>query len=209
MNPRILLLAIACIAMLNSCTKETFTPTSTINTQIPNESLPDSVIELFYEDEETQQNSNSRRIYVAPPPSVELNCKREIPSVIIPKVFNKTLEFVYATNRSYNSSVNNNIRSLGWKVNGKEQPTFETTLKLPYEVNDVFDVELVVTFTDESTNQFDFAFEATANLETLSDGTVKHNTGASSFSGSTITISQSCTDESNRTIGIVIIDTDF
>lgn len=204
MNPKFLLLVIASLAILNSCTKESFTP-------ITEEPIKGSAIELVYEKEasnlpETYEINDRSRFFV-PPPSVEEACKNSLPSVIVPKMYKRTLEFIYAKNSSYTGPELANVKSYQWMVNGRAYSNASTNLSIPYRVGNVFNIELTVTFTDGSTHQFSFAFEASPGLETFSDGTIKHQTGASSFNGSSI--SQNCADEANRGSTIVIIDPVF
>jgi len=199
MNPKHFLLVIASMAILNSCTKETVNPLS-------EEPLPGSVIELFYEEEtiNLETNNNSRFIHIPPPPSIEQDCKSTIPNVIVPKMHDNTVEFVYARNSNYTGNGATKIKALKWVVNGKEQLNFSTTLKLPYAVNDDFDIELTVTFTDGSTQKTSFVFETSPNLQTLGDGTIRYSTGVDAFSGRTI--GQSCPDQFGRAVSIIIID---
>jgi len=200
MNPRLLVLVIASLAMLNSCTKESFVPLS-------QEPLPGSVIEFIYEEEASSlqnANNNNRVLFVVPPPSVQQDCRNNIPSVIIPKMHNQTLEFTYAKNSNYSGSFSEKIKTLKWVVNGEEQLHMSSTLELPFEIGDVFNIELTVRFDDGSMQEVDFNFAASTNIETLRDGTIIYSSGLSAFNGTTI--SESCTAELSRAIGIVIVD---
>jgi len=202
MNPKSLLLAIAILAILNSCTKDTITP-------ISQEPLPGSVIEFFIEEEASnlpEINSNGRTV-IPTASSVEQDCRSTVPSVIVPKMHNGTLEFIYAKNSNYTGSTFGRIKTLNWVVNGEVQLNLSTTLELPYEIGETFNIELTVTFVDGSTHEADFSFTASPDLLTLTDGTIRYDTGNSSFSGATV--SKSCVDEFSRAIGIVIIDINF
>jgi len=204
MNPRILLLVIATLAILSSCTKETFTP-------ITEEPLNGSAIELNYETEasnlpETYEINDRSRPF-APPPSVEQDCKSKLPSLIVPKMYNGRLEFIYAKNNSYTGTDFGKIKTRKWVVNGIAHSNPSATLQLLYRSGDIFDIELTATFVGGATQEFSFTFEASSGIQTLSDGTILHSTGAGSFSGSTI--SESCGGEANRGTGIVIVETDI